>query len=220
MIDLASMSYMQDHIWASQFNVADLTKSRVANPAEFPEPQTASKSYWIRNYAIEEESLWADQPVPLEVDVVIIGSGISGAAAVYRLSQSRPELRVALLDARGICSGATGRNGGHLNRAETYDIRALAKLFGAEDALRIRRLALRNRDMVLEAIRDMDGATAVDLRLNGSIGVFASAEERQEFESDLEWAKQQGYKPEGVVVGPEEVVSVRTEYEKKSLVVC
>lgn len=53
-------------------------------------------------------------PFPDEVDVVIIGSGITGVSVARNLCENAPALRVAILEARTLCSGATGRNGGHI----------------------------------------------------------------------------------------------------------
>ncbi|RKP39769.1 FAD dependent oxidoreductase [Dimargaris cristalligena] len=59
--------------------------------------------------------------LPSEADVVIIGSGIAGASVAWhllRLAEERaagvPAPRVVVLEARETCSGATGRNGGHI----------------------------------------------------------------------------------------------------------
>jgi hypothetical protein len=68
-------------------------------------------------------SYWQDPPdeiadhrttenLPDSADIVIIGSGITGAAMSYRLLQ-QPEAgrSIVMLEARQACSGATGRNG-------------------------------------------------------------------------------------------------------------
>lgn len=66
-------------------------------------------------------SLWLDtfgeyQPEPpLEgdrsVDVAVIGGGFTGLMTAYELKRAEPSLRVALLEARTIGYGASGRNG-------------------------------------------------------------------------------------------------------------
>ncbi|MCJ1465060.1 hypothetical protein MMC07_003676 [Pseudocyphellaria aurata] len=50
--------------------------------------------------------------LPAGADVVIIGSGISGAFAARALAQEE-SVSVLMLEARDACWGATGRNGGH-----------------------------------------------------------------------------------------------------------
>ncbi|KAF2763665.1 FAD dependent oxidoreductase [Teratosphaeria nubilosa] len=72
---------------------------------------------------------WRTQPHPLDnhrstvklperADIVIIGAGCAGASTAYHLLQSFEQLNrkadIVILEAREACSGATGRNGGHL----------------------------------------------------------------------------------------------------------
>jgi ribulose 1,5-bisphosphate synthetase/thiazole synthase len=67
-------------------------------------------------------SYWQDPPdvisdlrttalLPKHVDIVIIGSGITGASIAYHLLMEQPELSIVLLEARKAASGASGRNG-------------------------------------------------------------------------------------------------------------
>ncbi|TGO84309.1 hypothetical protein BPOR_0521g00030 [Botrytis porri] len=63
-------------------------------------------------------------PVNEIIDVIIIGAGYAGVATAYNLvkndtTSNCPKLSVMILDARSVCSGATGRNGGHL-RPDLY----------------------------------------------------------------------------------------------------
>ncbi|KAH7125801.1 FAD dependent oxidoreductase [Dactylonectria macrodidyma] len=172
------------------------------SPAEFDEGQ----SYWIKEYPIPQEETYRNAALPEEVDVVIIGSGITGASALYQLAKRAPELRVTLIEARGICTGATGRNGGHLCRPEAYDIRRLAEVHGLDEAVRLRQLPPRNRDMLLQVIDELGIADEVDLRLEGTTAVFGSSEEREDFSQDLDFARQAGMECEGGIWSPEEVL--------------
>ena len=67
-------------------------------------------------------SYWQDPPdavsdlrttarLPEHADVVIIGSGITGASIAYRLLEKETTLSIVLLEAREAASGASGRNG-------------------------------------------------------------------------------------------------------------
>jgi glycine/D-amino acid oxidase-like deaminating enzyme len=48
--------------------------------------------------------------LPRHVDVLIIGSGITGVSCARTLlRKGPPSLRVLVLEARDVCSGATGR---------------------------------------------------------------------------------------------------------------
>lgn len=52
--------------------------------------------------------------LPENVDVLIIGSGITGASLAHHLLTSNPDISVIVTEARTITSGATGRNGGQI----------------------------------------------------------------------------------------------------------
>ncbi|KAI8313525.1 hypothetical protein K4K61_007652 [Colletotrichum sp. SAR11_59] len=86
-------------------------EARAPCPAE--SDAGGSTPYWVANYPIEFEVEAENAALPARVDVAIIGSGITGAVVAYELSRQKPNLNVAVLEARGICTGATGRNGGH-----------------------------------------------------------------------------------------------------------
>lgn len=82
----------------------------VALPHENP-----TRSYW-QDPPDDIADLKTTQHVPERADIVIIGSGITGAAVAWNLlqdgsSSSLPS--VVMLEARQACSGATGRNGQH-----------------------------------------------------------------------------------------------------------
>jgi hypothetical protein len=90
-------------------------------PTSLPVPiSEASKSFWL--FSTPDCNPLSDHgkdaPLPSSsVDVVIVGTGISGIFALYHLvqalrSKSRSISRIVLLEARQFCSGATGRNGG------------------------------------------------------------------------------------------------------------
>lgn len=61
----------------------------------------------------------SSQEVPAEADIVIVGSGISGATCAHFLykdlekrgSASQDKLKVVMLEADALCEGATARNG-------------------------------------------------------------------------------------------------------------
>ena len=75
------------------------------------------------------QAYWQDPPdriadcrttpdLPGEADIVIVGSGVSGACIAYNLLSSSPGTKVVMLEARQAASGASGRNGRSRPRAE------------------------------------------------------------------------------------------------------
>ncbi|EJT78689.1 hypothetical protein GGTG_03788 [Gaeumannomyces tritici R3-111a-1] len=67
-------------------------------------------SYW-QDPPDEIADLRSTPELPETADAVIIGSGITGAAVAWHLLEGDGGSNVVMLEARQICSGATGRNG-------------------------------------------------------------------------------------------------------------
>lgn len=80
----------------------------------FPQPATGyTKPFW-RTSLHPLDSHQGTPDLPSETDILIIGGGYAGASAAYHLfpeNQTSNLPRVVLLEARELCSGATGRNG-------------------------------------------------------------------------------------------------------------
>lgn len=74
----------------------------------------------------------------------IIGSGISGTMIAYNLLTVRPDSRIVMLEAREMCSGATGRNGGHTKAGSYRTYLQHREELGVEEALKIVRLEYEN----------------------------------------------------------------------------
>lgn len=74
-----------------------------------------TKSFWLSLQESDSFSTYkSSESVPKKTDILIIGSGYSGASTAYNLLKEDPTLDITIFEARTVCSGATGRNGGHL----------------------------------------------------------------------------------------------------------
>ncbi|KAL1409088.1 hypothetical protein Q8F55_005912 [Vanrija albida] len=81
-----------------------------------------TKSYWIEQ-APSPLKDFQSGALPERTDVLIIGAGYTAATLAYWLREFSPPGQahaITVLDARDICGGATGRNGGQL-RPISYD---------------------------------------------------------------------------------------------------
>ena len=99
--------------------------TRLVKMAEKPYPvQKSTTSFWRTNLH-PLDSHRSTETLPTSADIVIIGAGYAGASVVHHLleheSFSKRKPFVVILEAREACSGATGRNGGHL-KPGTNDI--------------------------------------------------------------------------------------------------
>ncbi|GAB1313869.1 hypothetical protein MFIFM68171_04079 [Madurella fahalii] len=85
------------------------TTTRAGLPSANP-----TASYWLRDPSPTLLGHRSTADLPDTADVVIVGSGITGAFAARFLKEGGGQGKsVVMLEAREACSGATGRNGGH-----------------------------------------------------------------------------------------------------------
>ncbi|KAI6081274.1 FAD dependent oxidoreductase-domain-containing protein [Hypoxylon rubiginosum] len=83
--------------------------------------------------------------LPRKVDYAVIGSGVAACGVVRGLlsNLSSGSKTVTVFEARGLCSGATGRNGGQLTRLPPTRHTYILENFGAEQANKVLRLTVK-----------------------------------------------------------------------------
>jgi len=112
----------------------------VGPPVKDPLP-----SYWHEPKSPLANIIEPETEKPTQTyDYAIIGSGISGAMIAYNLLKSNPASRIVMIEAREICGGATGRNGGHTKAASYRSYLQHVKELRKEEALKIARLEYAN----------------------------------------------------------------------------
>ncbi|KAJ5114145.1 hypothetical protein N7456_002679 [Penicillium angulare] len=154
-------------------------------------------SYWLKD-PHPLASFRSSENVPDECDIAIIGTGLAGVATAYHIL-SDPDIsaikpNIVLLEARKACSGATGRNGGHLKLA-TWVARQTILNFGQEAAEEVVEHQLKQ----LSALHDVAAKENIDceLRVTRSFDIFfdeSHASEMREFvtackEKGVAWAE-------------------------------
>lgn len=115
---------------------------RAAIPVTLPR-DNPTQSYW-QDPPDEIADLRTTENLPANADVVIIGSGITGAAVAWNLLDVEKPPNIVMLEARQACSGATGRNGGHTKAASYRSFSDNAAALGKATAVKIARLELAN----------------------------------------------------------------------------
>ncbi|PVH74127.1 DAO-domain-containing protein [Cadophora sp. DSE1049] len=105
---------------------------------DFPKSGGGSISHWLQG-ALEDPlfNYRTTAELPSSADIVIIGSGISGTLIAKTCLETWPEKSVAVLEARGFCSGATGRNAGHCKPDQYRGFSKYEQAFGTEQAIKI-----------------------------------------------------------------------------------
>jgi len=134
----------------------------------------------------------------IQVDVVVVGAGLCGASTAWHLSQTG--LRVALVEARDVAHGATGRNAGFIlqGTAERYN-RAIVQM-GRERAKQVHQLSVDNHRQMREWIERFQ--SDCEYRLGGSLQLASSPEEEQELIESTDLLLEDGFEAE-LLYGPE-----------------
>ncbi|EIM91354.1 FAD dependent oxidoreductase [Stereum hirsutum FP-91666 SS1] len=138
------------------------------------------------------------ETLPESAEVVIIGSGLSGAATAYFLLTSpNPPKSVVVVEAREACHGATGRNGGHC-RPDCYrGYKGYKTQFGREQALKILQNEMDTLNLVTEIVKKEN--VDCDFWRGMSYDVAMDQSCADNFHAAFEEFKADGGKVEGVV---------------------
>ncbi|KAI0079421.1 FAD dependent oxidoreductase [Panus rudis PR-1116 ss-1] len=174
----------------------------------------STKSFWFTEAEDVRPSPSEGSTGPLtdDADIAIIGSGITGVSAAYHLAKffssegagakvveelGRP-VKAVILEAREFCSGATGRNGGHLTSHVFFEFTRLQKERGTEEAkraLEIENYTVREVEKILEETETKD---FVDFVPGGRLNLEFTPEEHEEVYADYLAAKEAGLDLSGV----------------------
>ncbi|KAF4973696.1 hypothetical protein FSARC_85 [Fusarium sarcochroum] len=120
-------------------------------------PRHGMRPFW-RSSTGPLDDYRSTEKLPAESDIVIIGAGYSGAALTTHILSECDDKKpsILVLEARQLCSGATGRNGGHLKPDSYNAISRLAKEYGMEAAAEVANFETANVGAVAEFIRQND----------------------------------------------------------------
>ncbi|CAK7243208.1 MAG: hypothetical protein STHCBS139747_004719 [Sporothrix thermara] len=136
---------------------------RAQVPVSLPRGQP-TKPFWQDPPDATVADLRSTPELPSAADVVIVGSGITGASIAWHLlgldqpAKTRPTAlqSILMLEARQACSGATGRNGGHTKAASYRSFLDHVAAQGVDEAVRIARLELG----AIDSVHGLAAATA------------------------------------------------------------
>ncbi|KAK8087830.1 hypothetical protein PG997_002791 [Apiospora hydei] len=156
-------------------------------------------SYW-RSEPHRLDSHRSTVQLPETCDVAIIGAGLSGVSVAYSLSSpaaqdpndtGAPPPSIALLEARQVCSGATGRNGGHV-KLKTASVLSIIEEHGLEAAEQFAALVRAQID-ALKGVVETEQLDC-EFELRRSYDVFLHADEAREMEAKWRECLQRGDK--------------------------
>ncbi|KAG9586981.1 DAO-domain-containing protein, partial [Aureobasidium melanogenum] len=131
--------------------------------------------YWLEDPPFPELVDIRSKKLPDKADVVIIGSGITGAAVARSLLQESKrkdqDLTITVLEARDICSGATGRNGGHIKASPHETFQRLEAKFGVERTVALTRFQLNHLECLTDLCQSED-FTQAECRVVETVDLF------------------------------------------------
>jgi glycine/D-amino acid oxidase-like deaminating enzyme len=116
-------------------------------------PKNSTDSAW----QVDKSPLsdYFSSELPTKSNIVIIGTGFTGISTAYHILTSTSTSCVTLLEARQVCSGATGRNGGHLTpNIYSTTLSLLSNGFLPAEVVQYAQFELDNYETIMKIIRD------------------------------------------------------------------
>ncbi|EFQ29810.1 FAD dependent oxidoreductase [Colletotrichum graminicola] len=146
-----------------------------------PAPQ-ATESYWMSQADDRLKDYNSADRLPTDADTVIIGSGVTGVLIAQELlsraaaTDSRRHDGLVMLEARAFCSGASGRNGGHIKPDCYKHFLEFQARYGTDEAVRLCRFEVDNMRATVAFIRGQRLADVCDLVKTRAVDFFMTPE--------------------------------------------
>ncbi|KAE8441067.1 hypothetical protein EG329_005896 [Mollisiaceae sp. DMI_Dod_QoI] len=156
-------------------------------PISGPFPSKESTTSFWRTELHELDDHRSTLDLPGFCDVLIIGAGYAGITASYHLlcneeSAASPKPSVVLLEARQACSGATGRNGGHLRPAVYCRLTKWIKKYGVEAAEELAKFEFDHIEAIADVVQKE--SIACDFNLSRSFDIYTEPHEAASAKKD------------------------------------
>ncbi|KAJ5972980.1 uncharacterized protein N7479_002898 [Penicillium vulpinum] len=159
----------------------------------FPRPEAGyTQSFWRTQPDLLDNHQTTPE-LPKEADILIIGGGYVGASAAYRLLVEKPQNptpKVVLVEARELCSGATGRNGGHLRPDISSSTALFTERYGIEAAAEIVRFEISHLKLIEELVRKEN--IDCDLNFTRSYDIYFDEDELKKAKAFYDFLVDQG----------------------------
>ncbi|HXR66102.1 MAG TPA: FAD-dependent oxidoreductase, partial [Ktedonobacteraceae bacterium] len=134
-------------------------------------------SYWHRT----SPQISLATELPSTVDVLVVGSGLFGAATAYWLA--RAGRKVALLDSVAVAFGASGRNGGFVVAGMHEDYPVAVKRLGQKVARAVLAISYENQAVLRQVLTEEE--IACHYREPGSLGLALGEEQGAEVRQSI-----------------------------------
>lgn len=128
-------------------------------------------------------SLWqqAHRERAAAYDVIIVGGGIVGCSTAYWLHRLAPSLEVAIVEARALGAGASGRNAGFVIEGTSANFLRDVERYGERTARRLWNFTRTNRNLLASELQ----SSAFEWQSKGSLTVAGDAEEDERLQASV-----------------------------------
>ena len=152
-------------------------------------PLNGGVSHWLQQLGLPTER----DPLPgdRQVDVAIVGAGMTGLWTAYYLKKADPALRIAVVERRFAGYGASGRNGGWLSAESPGLLRHYQRDGGAAAARALQQQMFGTVDEVLRALSAE--AIQADAVKDGLVYVATNTAQRQRLRARFDGLAKQGW---------------------------
>ncbi|KAJ3229756.1 hypothetical protein HDU78_008831 [Chytriomyces hyalinus] len=176
-------------------------KPRIAkNPLE---------SHWLHSLPVDRLPSSPPPSSAFHFDVAIVGAGLSGFSTALHLSRlSRGTLRIAVLDARGVAGGASGRNGGLVRPGVPGAFESVVALHGREEAQRLGRFEFDSVAAMQQFVSECGDDTEWTELKKGGFKALSTTDNRAEVEKDIHEWEEAGCNIQAHLVSREQVVQL------------
>ncbi|MDT5152927.1 MAG: hypothetical protein QOI01_4660 [Mycobacterium sp.] len=155
-----------------------------------------SVSFWYRSAGWPESR--PPLPSSLDVDVCIVGAGLTGLWSAFYLKREQPDLRIAILEKEFAGFGASGRNGGWLSAELAGSRDAYASTHGHDGVVTLMR-AMRGAVDEVIGVAEVEGIDA-DIVKDGVLHVARNPAQLGRLRESVDYERRWGAGPEDFVV--------------------
>jgi gamma-glutamylputrescine oxidase len=153
--------------------------------SEVSQSSTDSSSYWQRTSA----PFPLATELPRTVDVLVVGSGLFGAATAYWLA--RAGRKVSLLDRVGVAYGASGRNGGFVVAGMHEEYPSAIARVGHKTARAVLTISYENQAVLRQVLAEEE--LDCHYREPGSLGLALGEEQLAEVRNNVATLNADGF---------------------------
>lgn len=152
----------------------------VASPQHFMDTSGQTDPVWIHTEPYSRRPKFQKLTQNISADVCIIGSGIAGISTAYELVSTG--VKVAMVEAREVLSGESGRTSGHLSNALDDGYVQIAKKHGQDGA----KLAAQSHSWALRRVGEVSKKLGIECEYRHLPGYLISQYEKGTSEHDEE----------------------------------